>query len=61
MWLIILSDQLPVLGLVGLYPTNYLMGRGLILWRQVPKDPHLFPLKWSYSVLAKLSNGYPEP
>ncbi len=43
-WLIILSDQLPVLGLVGLYPTNYLMGRGLILWRQVPKDPHLFPL-----------------
>ena len=30
-WLIILSDQLPVLGLVGRYPTNYLMGRGLIL------------------------------
>ena len=32
-WLIILSDQLPVLGLVGHYPTNYLMGRGPILWR----------------------------
>ena len=30
-WLIILSDQLPVFGLVGRYPTNYLMGRGLIL------------------------------
>ena len=30
-WLIILSDQLPVLALVGRYPTNYLMGRGLIL------------------------------
>ena len=30
-WLIILSDQLPVLGLVGRYPTNYLMGRGHIL------------------------------
>jgi hypothetical protein len=30
-WLIILSDQLPVLGLVGHYPTNYLMGRGPIL------------------------------
>ena len=31
-WLIILSDQLTILGLVGLYPTNYLMVRGLILW-----------------------------
>ena len=29
-WLIILSDQLSVLGLVGRYPANYLMGRGLI-------------------------------
>ncbi len=29
-WLIILSDQLPVLGLVSHYLTNYLMGRGLI-------------------------------
>jgi hypothetical protein len=29
-WLIILSDQLPVFGLVGRYPTNYLMGRRLI-------------------------------
>jgi hypothetical protein len=29
-WLIILSDQLPIFGLVGHYPANYLMGRGLI-------------------------------
>ncbi len=29
-WLIILSDQLPVEALVGHYPTNKLMGRGLI-------------------------------
>ncbi len=29
-WLIILSDQLPVDALVGHYPTNKLMGRGLI-------------------------------
>ncbi len=29
-WLIILPDQLPVLGLVSRYLTNYLMGRGLI-------------------------------
>ena len=29
-WLFILSDQLPVFGLVGHYPANYLMGRRLI-------------------------------
>ncbi len=31
-WLIILSDQLTIYDLVGHYPTNYLMVRGLILW-----------------------------
>ena len=30
-WLIILSDQLPIVVLVGRYPTNKLMVRGLIL------------------------------
>ena len=34
-WLIILSDQLPVFALVGRYPTNKLMGRRLISWRQL--------------------------
>ena len=34
LWLSILSDQLPVVGLVGRYPTNYLIGRRLI-----PKRP----------------------
>ena len=29
-WLIILSDQLTIVALVGLYPTNKLMVRGLI-------------------------------
>ncbi len=33
-WLIILSDQLPVIGLVGFYPTNNLIGRGLVLDRR---------------------------
>ena len=33
MWLIILSDQLPVVGLVSRYLTNYLMGYRFILWR----------------------------
>ncbi len=41
-WLIILSDQLPVLALVGRYPTNKLMGRGPILRREAPKGPPLF-------------------
>ena len=30
-WLIVLSAQLPVVALVGRYPANKLMGRGLIL------------------------------
>ncbi len=32
-WLIVLSDQLPIVALVGRYPTNKLMGRGLISFR----------------------------
>ena len=32
-WLIILSDQLLIEGLVGHYPTNYLIRRGPILRR----------------------------
>ena len=31
-WLIVLSDQLPVVALVGRYPANKLMGRGP-LWK----------------------------
>ncbi len=34
-WLIILSDQLPVVALVGYYSTNKLMGRGLVLQREL--------------------------
>ena len=33
-WLIILSDQLPIIALVGYYPTNKLIGRGPILKRE---------------------------
>ncbi len=29
-WLVVLSDQLPIVALVGHYPTNQLIGRGLI-------------------------------
>ncbi len=33
MWLVVLSDQLPVIALVGRYPTNKLIGRGPALSR----------------------------
>ena len=35
MWLAILSDQLPVVALVGHYPPNKLIGREPPLWRHV--------------------------
>ena len=37
-WLIVLSDQLRIVALVGRYLTNKLMRRGPILWRR-PKLP----------------------
>ena len=37
-WLIVLSDQLPIAALVGRYPTNKLIRRGLVLGRR-PKLP----------------------
>ena len=41
-WLIILSDQLAIFGLVSLYLTNYLMARGLIhQWQPKPPFPIL--------------------
>ena len=39
-WLIVLSDQLPIGALVSHYPTNKLIGRGPILSRK-PKPPFL--------------------
>ena len=39
-WLVVLSDQLPIVALVGHYPTNKLMGRGPIPMRR-PKLPFL--------------------
>ena len=37
-WLIVLSDQLPIVALVGLYPTNQLIGRRLLLQHQASKE-----------------------
>ena len=54
-WLIVLSDQLSIVGLVGLYPTNYLIERRLLQRR--PKALGLNP----YAVLAPVSRRYPPP
>ena len=49
-WLIILSDQLPIVALVGLYPTNQLIGRRLILQREARRSPAF--LSRAHAVLA---------
>ena len=46
-WPIILSNRLPIVALVGRYPTNKLMGRGLIFKQQHMQRP-------SFPTIAKL-------
>ena len=58
-WLVILSDQLEIVGLVGLYPTNYLIPLGLISWH-VALRSHTFVSRL-YAVLATVSRRYPPP
>ena len=43
MWLIVLSDQLPIAALVSRYLTNKLMGRGPLSMRR-PKLPLILTL-----------------
>ncbi len=57
MWLIILSNQLRIVALVSLYPTNWLIRHGLIYQRKVRRSP-AFLLR-DYAVLATLSDSYP--
>ena len=52
-WLIILSDQLPIEALVSHYLTNKLIGR-----RPLPRHLAAFSLR-SYAVLAPVSRRYP--
>ncbi len=59
MWLIVLSDQLPIIALVGHYPTNKLIGRSPLPLRRQDR-------LWSeaidsaqHRVLASLSVGCP--
>ncbi len=62
-WLAVLSDQLPIIALVGRYPANKLMGRGPIPKRQLLREATIWPQgprpPWSYGVLAPLSRCYP--
>ena len=55
MWLIILSDQLTIVALVGLYPTNKLIVRRLLPRRLAPL------VHRHHAVLAAVSHGYPPP
>ena len=64
MWLIILSDQLPIIALVSRYLTNKLMGRGHIKEQELTS---IGPLSLGspktakpYPVLARVSPGYPK-
>ena len=54
-WLIILSDQLTIVALVGLYPTNKLIVRRLLHRRLAPLTLRC------HAVLALVSQGYPPP
>ena len=58
-WLVILSDQLEIVGLVSHYLTNYLIPLGLILWH-VARRSHTFIFRY-YAVLATVSRSYPPP
>jgi hypothetical protein len=58
-WLIILSDQLPIVALVGRYPTNKLIGLRLIHRCEARRSP-AFPRR-AYAVLARVSPGCPPP
>ncbi len=58
-WLIILSDQLPVDALVSRYLTNKLIGREPIPeHRSVSSPDHA--VRGGYSVLIRVSPGYPD-
>ncbi len=57
-WLVVLSDQLPVKGLVGHYPTNYLIGRRPLPQRLAAFLPRTLT-PGANAVLVHLSAGYP--
>ena len=60
MWPIILSNRLPIVALVGRYPANKLMGRGLIPARKLASRGLLSPHRSTraYPVLSTVSSRY---
>ena len=54
-WLIILSDQLPIVALVSHYPTNKLMGRKLIPDREHMSEAHFPPAASTSGTLSSIS------
>ena len=56
-WPVTLSGRLPVVALVGHYPTNKLIGRGPISYRKT--FHHQTCIQRSYSVLDPVSQAYP--
>ncbi len=59
-WLVVLSDQLPVLGLVGCYSANYLIGRGLIIKRQALRSPTLGAKRCLPATIFGISSDFSE-
>ena len=57
-WLIILSDQLPVVALVGRYPTNQLIGRRPLLVRRLPWIGRLSPPTSRSMVVSGISSAF---
>ena len=57
-WLVVLSDQLPVEALVSRYPTNKLIGREPLQERKDISSFH-HAVVWGYPVLAPVSRCYP--
>jgi hypothetical protein len=57
-WLLVLSDQLPIVALVGTYPTNQLIGHRPLLKRS-PKQALLsLSRERAYAVLSAISRRY---
>ena len=60
-WLIVLSDQLPITALVGRYPTNQLIGRGPIPWRinLWPAEPASYGISRRFQRLFRTKGHIP--
>jgi hypothetical protein len=58
-WLIVLSDQLPITALVGRYPTNQLIGRGPLPSRPASRQDFGPSCEGHHPVLAAVSRGCP--